>query len=155
MNIGELITAERIQAKASIRSKKHALEHLSQMLSGGTTQLTEDEILAALVNREKLGTTGMGGGVAIPHGRMGGLTHSVVAFLQLSDGIDFEASDGTPVDLIFALLVPEQTTEEHLKTLAALAEMLSEDDFCDRLRATGDAEALLDLLSSFSPAQAE
>lgn len=155
MNICDLITPERVHVSKDIQSKKRTLEDISRMLAGGTHQLRSDEVFSSLVNREKLGSTGLGDGVAIPHGRIAGLENGVGAFLKLSDGVDYEASDNAPVDLIFGLLVPEETNETHLKILATLAEMFTDDDFCARLRGTEDAEDVHQLLCEYSPAQAK
>lgn len=150
MTIAELITAERVQSCTGLNSKKRVLQQLSQLLAGGADDLTENDILTSLFNREKLGSTGLGQGVAIPHGRIGGLAQAVGAFVRLQDGVDYESNDGRKVDLIFGLLVPEDTTEEHLKILASLAAMFTDDEFCTRLRqASGDQ--LLELLSSYAP----
>lgn len=153
MNIADLITKDRVQAVAELKSKKRALEALSDLLSQATPYLTETEVLSSLINREKLGSTGLGQGVAIPHGRVHGLDDTVGAFMRLDEGIDYESSDGGQVDLIFGLLVPEECTEEHLQVLARLAEMFTDDDFCTRLR-RADADALHDLIAGYAPAPA-
>lgn len=149
MTIGDLITSDRLHISSDIQSKKRALEQLSRMLASGT-DLSEAQVFSSLINREKLGSTGLGDGVAIPHGRLAGLKDSVGAFLQLTQGVDYEASDNVPVDLIFGLLVPEDTNEAHLKILATLAEMFTDDDFCARLRGARKAEELQTLLTNYS-----
>lgn len=146
MNIAEIITADRIRICSDIRSKKRALEEVSQLLSSGAAYVSDTEIFTSLINREKLGSTGVGMGIALPHGRMKGVEGAVGALVRLDEGVDFESPDGTPVDIIFGLAVPEEATEDHLKILAGLAELAMQDDFGSRVRAAADAEALHALL---------
>lgn len=154
MNIADLISKDRVKAVSELKSKKRALEELSELLSQGTPYLTATDAFNSLISREKLGSTGLGQGVAIPHGRVRGLDESIGAFLRLGEAIDFEATDGGGVDLIFGLLVPEDTTEEHLQVLAHLAEMFTDDSFCRRLRETDNDETLHDLVAGYVPASA-
>ncbi len=154
MNIGEIINPDRVMVQDDINSKKRALEVISHSLAAGTPELSADDILSSLTAREKLGSTGLGGGVAIPHGRMRGIENSVGAFLRIGPGVDYEASDGQKVDLIFGLLVPQNCNEEHLKILAHLAEMFLDEGFCAKARATSDPKQLLELLVGYSPASA-
>lgn len=151
MTIADLIHPDRIRVVTDIRSKKRALEHLSEILSEATPYLTGTEIFTALIAREKLGSTGIGDGVAIPHGRLKGLDECVGAMIRLPEGVDFEAPDDAPVDLIFGLLVPRDSTETHLKILRALAEMFAEESCLERLRAAEDDEALHALLLDYDP----
>ncbi len=152
MKIAELLNAERVQVRFDLRSKKRVLEDLSKLLSLGAPALDDVGIFASLIGREKLGSTGLGGGVAIPHGRMRGLEQAVGAFLKLTPGVDYESTDGAPADLIFGLLVPEQATEEHLLVLRSLAEMFTDDSFCAELRAAADGNGLFALLKNYAPA---
>jgi PTS system nitrogen regulatory IIA component len=154
MNIGEIISPDRVQVQRDIHSKKRALEEISRLLAAGAPALSAEDILASLTAREKLGSTGLGGGVAIPHGRMRGIENSVGAFLRVGDGVDYEASDGQKVDLVFGLLVPQNCNEEHLKILAHLAEMFLDEDFCAKARAGNDPKLLHSLLIGYSPAAA-
>jgi PTS system nitrogen regulatory IIA component len=154
MNIAHIIAADRVGLLRGINSKKRALEEISRLLASGTTSLPESEILASLVNREKLGSTGLGEGVAIPHGRVRGIDKSIGAFIRVEGGVDYEAVDGRPVDLIFGLLVPQDCTEEHLGTLAGLAEMFLDENFCSAMRSTQDPQALLNMLVQYTPAAA-
>lgn len=154
MNIGDIITPDRVELLGDVNSKKRALEEISRLLAAGTSALEADVILASLVSREKLGSTGLGGGVAIPHGRMRGIEDSVGAFIRVNEGLDYEASDGEKVDMIFGLLVPQDCNEEHLKVLAHLAEMFLDEGFCAKARATTDPKVLHELLISYAPASA-
>lgn len=152
MKIADLLTADRVQLRADLRSKKRVLEELALLLTQAAPTIDRQDAFTSLVNREKLGSTGLGGGVAIPHGRMRGIDTAVGALLRLKPGVDYEASDGQPADLIFGLLVPEQATDAHLQILRALAEMFTDDAFCARLRAAPDSAALASLVSSYMPA---
>jgi PTS system nitrogen regulatory IIA component len=154
MKIGEIITPGRVEFQQEIRSKKRALEEISRLLAAGTPELARDDILVSLSSREKLGSTGLGGGVAIPHGRMRGIENSVGAFLRIGNGVDYEASDNHKVDLVFGLLVPQNCNEEHLKILASLAEMFLDETFCAKARAASDPRTLHELLVNYAPAAA-
>lgn len=146
MNISRYLNPESITCKSSIGSKKKLLETLSALLAVKITKLSEQTIFDCLINREKLGSTGLGNGVAIPHGRIDKLESPVCAFIKLDEGIDFDATDNQPVDLVFALLVPEDSTEEHLQVLSIIAEILSDQSFCTRLRNCRDSACLQELM---------
>ncbi|OBS09114.1 PTS IIA-like nitrogen regulatory protein PtsN [Acidihalobacter prosperus] len=148
MQIGELLTTERILSGADIHSKKRALEALSELLAQGG-QVSSHEVFDTLLARERLGSTGLGHGVAIPHGRMTGLKETQAAFIKLSGGIDFDAPDQQPVDLLFALLVPEDSASEHLETLSRLAQLFSDPVAVQQLRTADGSEATLGLLSDW------
>lgn len=151
MKLSEILTADRVVAGAALGSKKKVLEELSKLLAAGGS-LSSEEVFNSLVGREKLGSTGLGHGVAIPHGRLAGVTHSIGAFMRLKHGVDYDAHDGQAVDLVFGLLVPQSATEEHLKHLAAIAEMFSNEAFCAKLRETVDDKAMFKLITQYTPA---
>lgn len=151
MNIAEILSPDRVSQGHTFTSKKKALEELSQMLARGVPGVMAADILTSLAAREKLGSTGLGHGVAIPHGRMAGVTQSVGAFMRLKHPLDYDAHDGHPVDLVFGLLVPQGATEAHLKHLAAIAEMFSDPSFCQQAREAADEAALYKMLSSYTP----
>jgi PTS system nitrogen regulatory IIA component len=146
MQITELVSTDRIACDVDAHSKKRALEYLSQLISDGEDSLSTTDVFNSLIARERLGGTGVGYGVAIPHGRLKNTDQTLGAFVRLRAGIDFDAADKQPVDLLFALLVPEESTEEHLQTLAQLAAMFSDDEFRKKLREADDAEAIHELL---------
>ncbi|WP_020649686.1 PTS sugar transporter subunit IIA [Solimonas variicoloris] len=152
MKIADILSAERVSLGHTFTSKKKALEELSQLLARGTEGVSAADILASLSAREKLGSTGLGHGVAIPHGRIAGVSDSVGAFMRLKHPLDYEAHDGHPVDLIFGLLVPQGATEAHLKHLAAIAEMFSDESFCKKAREATDDRALFQLIGDYKPA---
>ena len=123
-------------------SKKRILEQAARLLAGSAEEPDTEQIFERLLERERLGSTGLAGGVALPHARVPGLKESRGAFLQLTKAVDFDALDDNPVDLVFALLVPENANEEHLQLLAKLAAMFNEEELRERLRKAGTDEAL-------------
>jgi nitrogen PTS system EIIA component len=140
------LVEERVGCGVEAASKKRVLEQLGQRLAESSQDLTQDEVFDALLERERLGSTGLGKGIALPHARMSKITQSVAAFIQLPEGIDFDAIDNQPVDLAFAMLVPEEATEEHLQLLAKLAQMFDDSGFCSDLRGAESTEQLLQLI---------
>lgn len=130
-------------------SKKRILERAAQLLAANSEDPTAEQIFERLLERERLGSTGLAGGVALPHARMPGIHDSRGAFLRLAEQVDFDALDGRPVDLVFALVVPEEATEEHLQLLARLAAMFNEEELRDQLR-TSDAKEALAILTGQS-----
>jgi len=153
MEISELLSAERVVYNIAISSKKRALEAVSNLLTEASgTGLSETAIFDGLVAREKLGSTGLGHGVAIPHGRFKDVVGAVAAFIKFEEGIDFDAIDGAPVDLVFALMVPEESTEEHLQLLASLAEMFSDASVREQLRQSSCSAEIIDVFKHWSSA---
>jgi len=149
MNISDIISPDRVVCDMDATSKKKALEQISDMLAGNSISVASQDIVDSLTARERLGSTGIGCGVAIPHGRLKNADHAIAAFAQLHQGIDFDAADNQAVDLLFALLVPEESTNEHLQLLSQLAEMFSDEEFRAKLRATKDQQAIYNLLSNW------
>lgn len=141
MKLSQILSPERTRCDVESSSKKRALEDIAQLVADDVGGLDAGELFNQLLAREKLGSTGLGDGVAIPHCRAADCPRVVGALLKLDSPIDFEAVDDVPVDLLFALIVPEQAHDEHLKALAAIAELASRDDFRRQLRACrNDAE---------------
>ena len=120
-------------------SKKRILEYIAHLIANHVPGIDEDVRFESLVAREKLGSTGFGNGIAIPHCRLIGCTTPISAVLHLETAIDFDAIDGEPVDLLFVLLVPEEATDQHLELLRQIASIFEQDDVRERLRnaATG------------------
>ena len=147
MHISEILTSDRILCNVALSSKKAVLETLSGLIAGTGSGLTGQEVFNSLLSRERLGGTGLGNGIALPHGRLKNGPSTIAAFIQLKQGVDYDAIDHQPVDLIFALLVPEQSTEEHLQVLAQLAEMFNKPEFLARLRREESNEAIYNLLT--------
>lgn len=150
MQIIDIIDPSRIVTGVQVGSKKRTLELLSERLAASSPELGQAEVFSALLGREKLGSTGLGHGVALPHGRLQACTRPVGALAILEQPIDFDAVDGQPVDILFAMLVPEASTEEHLQLLAQLAELFGDPDNCQRLRHS-DADGLYRLLTEWRP----
>jgi nitrogen PTS system EIIA component len=154
MQISTLLDPDRVACRQDSTSKKRTLDLLSQLLAAALPDYSEGELVDSLINRERLGSTGLGNGVALPHGRLAGLEKPLAAFVTLSDGgIDFDAIDNQPVDLLFALLVPEESTDEHLQILARLAAMFSDAEFCTSLRECTTARQCLDQISHWDTLQ--
>ena len=115
-------------------SKKRVLEYIAHLIASDLPDIDEDVLFESLVAREKLGSTGFGNGIAIPHCRLIGCNEPISAVLHLATAIDFDAIDGEPVDLLFVLLVPEEATDEHLELLRQIASIFEQDDVRERLR---------------------
>jgi nitrogen PTS system EIIA component len=143
------IALERVDCDLDIASKKRILQRLGELLASAQPGLTPATVFEHLLERERLGSTGLGHGIALPHARMNHVKESVGAFIQLRKAVDFNAIDGCPVDLAFALLVPEEATDEHLQLLARLAAMFDNDGLCDRLRQARSAQQLLDCIQTW------
>jgi PTS system nitrogen regulatory IIA component len=148
MLISDLLSPERIQFDVHSSSKKRLLELISRELARNSSSLSEREIFESLCARERLGSTGLGKGVAIPHGRVKGSDTVQASFIRLKKPLPFDAVDGEPVDLLFAMTVPEQCNEDHLKLLAQVAELFSNPDLLKQLREAENSGRLLQLLSS-------
>ena len=146
MEIIDLITTESVVANLRATSKKQALQDLSRR-TADITGLHERTIFDVLMERERLGTTGVGNGIAIPHGKLANLDRLHGLFARLEQPIDFHAIDERPVDLIFVLLAPETAGADHLKALARISRLLRDQGICDKLRGTDSAEALFAILT--------
>ncbi len=152
MTITDLVAPEAILPTLKVNSKKQALQELAAKAARSTGR-AEREVFEILLQRERLGSTGIGDGVAIPHGKLPKLNRLVGLFARLEKPIDFEALDGHPVDLIFLLLAPEAAGADHLKALARIARLLRDPAIAAKLRAATDAEILYRLITA-SPASA-
>lgn len=146
MDIEDLLSPRSIVWGLKASSKKQVLQELARRATD-ITGITEREIFDVLLERERLGSTGVGQGVAIPHGKLAELDHLVGLFAKLESPVDFDAVDGEPVDLVFLLLAPRETGAEHLKALARVSRLLRDRDLCKRLRGTSNADALFALLT--------
>jgi PTS system nitrogen regulatory IIA component len=145
----QFIVAGRIGTGLEIGSKKRLLEVLGELLAADDPTLRPEIVFERLLERERLGSTGLGHGIALPHARMKEVGEAIGAFVQLQSGVDFDAIDEKPVDLAFALLVPESATEIHLQLLSRLATMFSDPGLRDRLRQVRSAEDVLGLLDDW------
>jgi PTS system nitrogen regulatory IIA component len=161
MNLETLISANAVISNPEIKSKKRALEflaeHLTLQVNQSSTGVTTEDVDALgifqlLTEREKLGSTSMGHGVALPHTRTSLTKNAIGAFLKLDKGIDFDNPDQQATDLIFALIVPEHYTDEHLKILAHLASLFSDEKFCGTLRESNNSQEIYNKLINWQPA---
>jgi PTS system nitrogen regulatory IIA component len=146
MEVSDLLTVDSVIADLRVTSKKQALQEMSRH-AAAITGLDERAVFDILLERERLGTTGVGDGLAIPHGRLQGLNQIHGFFARIEKPIDFEAIDDRPVDLIFLLLAPEGAGADHLKALARISRLLRGPSFCDKLRGANNRDALYALLS--------
>jgi PTS system nitrogen regulatory IIA component len=149
--IAQLLPESNILLDLEATSKKRLFEQVGQLFED-RAQIARALVFDSLFAREKLGSTGLGQGIAIPHGRIKGLTRALGAFVRPRHPIPFDAPDGKPVAQVFVLLVPEHATEEHLQLLSELAEMFSERTFRERLAAATDPASLHRLFSTWVPA---
>ena len=145
MEIADLLRPEHVIAHLRATSKKQALQDLARR-AAQTSGQNERAIFDVLMERERLGTTGVGNGIAIPHGKLATLDRLHGLFARLDHPIDFDAIDERPVDLIFLLLAPESAGADHLKALARVSRLLRDKAACEKLRGTDDQEALYALL---------
>lgn len=147
MLISDLLSPESIRCDVYSPSKKRLLEIISEELARHNDDLSAREIFESLCARERLGSTGLGHGVAIPHGRVKGDRPIRASFIRLKKPLPFDSIDGEPVDLLFAMTVPENCGEDHLKLLAHIAERFSDPDLLKALREAENPNAMLQLLS--------
>jgi PTS system nitrogen regulatory IIA component len=146
MTLTDLITRDAVVASLKVGAKKHALQELSA-IAARQCGMPASEIFEALLQRERLGSTGIGSGIAIPHGKLAKVEHIFGVFARLEKPIDFEALDGQPVDLILLLIAPESAGADHLKALARAARLLRSQSTTAKLRATRDANTLYGILA--------
>ncbi|WP_404408887.1 PTS IIA-like nitrogen regulatory protein PtsN [Pseudidiomarina marina] len=147
MDLSTLLSPDCTRCAVDGSSKKKVLELIGQMAAPRLSGTTSFDVFESLLNRERLGSTGIGMGVAIPHGRLASANKPVAILITLSSPIDFDAIDNQPVDIIFALLVPEDQHEQHLQTLASVAQRLN-DKICTRaLRDAHSDQELYDLFT--------
>ena len=144
----QFIVVDRIESDLEIGSKKRLLEVFGRLLANSNPTLSPEAIFEHLLERERLGSTGLGHGIALPHARMKGVTHAVGAFVQIRKGIDFDAIDDQPIDLAFAMLVPDSASEIHLQLLSKLATMFNEPRLREALRKAATPEQIYQLLET-------
>lgn len=152
MSLTSLLEPARVLANVDARSRKHALEILSELIAGSSEAMQQIDVLEALLERERIGSTGLGNGCAIPHGSLPELETSVGAFLKLNEPVDFNAQDGKPVNLIFAVLLPGSAEDSHFEKVAEVAKALSDPRLAAALLEAGGSRAVFDLLAGYQPA---
>lgn len=146
MDLGDLISTDSVVSRLPAKSKKQVLQALSAH-AARLAGLPERDIFDTLLQRERLGSTGVGRGVAIPHGKLAGLSQILGVFARLEQPVDFESVDREPVDLVFLLLAPESAGADHLKALARISRLLRAPDSIEKLRASKNEAALYSLLT--------
>ncbi|MGY6587820.1 MAG: PTS sugar transporter subunit IIA [Wenzhouxiangella sp.] len=147
MQLTDVLSADPRSGGLCVSSKKSLLEKAAELLASASDTADAREVFESLCQRERLGSTGLGHGVAIPHGRVSGQAGVSAAMIRLSTPIDFDAPDSEKVDLFFALSVPEQCSDLYLRLLAEMAERLGNADHRERLRAAASGEDVLKLLA--------
>lgn len=140
--LSQILTPQRTVCRGPVRNKASLFDAIARVLCDDQPTLSRDAVLDRLVAREALGSTGMGQGIAIPHCRMTECTKPLGCLLTLGEAIPFDSPDGVPVDLVFVLLVPAHAHQEHLDILANIAQLISQAEICDRLRACTDNHSL-------------
>jgi len=146
MEIADLLSPDAVVSHLKAASKKQVLQEMANK-AASLTGLSGRRIYETLTEREKLGSTGMGQGIAIPHGRVAGVEKMTGLFAQLDHPVDFDSMDDQPVDLVFLLLAPEGAGADHLKALARIARLLRDQDIAKKLRASRDAQAIYSVLA--------
>lgn len=146
MSLEQILKKEYLNENLQAKNKNEALDELADIVIKGPLKLSKPQIYDALLQREKLGSTGIGDGVAIPHGKISNLEQVIVAFGRSKNGVVFDSIDGKPVHIFFLLLAPENSTSQHLKTLAKICRMLKVDNFRKRLMAAESNDDLYEII---------
>ncbi len=150
-----ILDPERVLSGVAARSKKHALDMLSELLAEGERPLHKLEVFDHLISRERLGSTAIGHGIAIPHARLENLQKIRAAFIRLTEPVEFDAADGKPIYILFGLLVPNGDEQNHLSLLSTIAKMLADPAYRAALDEAADSDELYDLLTAFDPPDSE
>ena len=148
MKLTDILSEEHIVADLSARSKKGVIEELSNVLLKFEPSLDKTKLLEVLVERERLGSTGIGDGIAIPHGKMAGIEDLLLSFGRSSAGVDFDSLDGKPAHLFFLVVAPERSAGVHLKALARISRFLKSQSVRRDLMAAGDAAQIFSLIEA-------
>ena len=148
--ISQLLPSSNVIVDLDVASKKRVFEQAG-LLFENTQHIARSQVFESLFAREKLGSTGLGQGVAIPHGRIKGLREAVAALIRMKEAIPFDAPDGQPVNLACILLVPEKATDKHLQILSELAQMFSDKKLRESLLQSKDADGIHQLIVGWSP----
>ena len=147
MTVSALLSPTRIFLDIEISSKKKLLELIANVVAD-QTDLSESSIYANLLNRERLGSTALGGGFAVPHARVNDLDNTLACFFRLKEAVAFEAPDNQPVDLVFTIIIPEEATEEHLVILSSLAKIFSDASVCGAIRNAENKDEVARIIES-------
>lgn len=153
MELSDFLEPDAVRTYPNVASKKRLLQTIAD-LSGDIHNLSVDRVFSALQEREVLGATGMGKGIAVPHARISDVSRVTGFFIRLETPVDFDAIDRQPVDLVFALLAPEDAGSDHLKALARVSRTLRDETVCRKLRSTDETAALFAILTESPTSQA-
>ena len=149
MQLEEILSLERCHCRIEGVSKKRILAKISEIVSENIESLEVSEVFDALMAREQLGTTGLGNGIAIPHCRLAPCENIIGVLITLDEAVNFDSLDNKPVDILFVLLVPREENDEHVRTLAELATLFNDEDFCYTIRHTNDREDLYNIAITY------
>lgn len=147
MKISDLVTADNILFKSECHSKKRVLEAAATQLGERSDSLDENKLFSALIARERLGSTGLGNGIAIPHCHIADIAKPTSLLITLAEPIDFDSVDDKPVDILFVLVVPDGQEQQHLDTLASIVECFSNANLMEQLRSADSEETLQQLIA--------
>ena len=145
-DLTQILSPSRCQSQVPGQSKKRIFQEVAELLVTDQPELNADDVVTRLLAREKLGSTGLGRGIAIPHCRLDGCQQPLGVLMSLATPTDFDAPDDEPVDLLCVLVVPEEANQEHLEILAALARLFSQDPLCSALRACDNGDELFEVI---------
>lgn len=146
VTLDQILAPERVRSNVPAGSRKRTLQVLGEIFADADPELSALSVFDRLVARERLGSTGLGEGCALPHARVPGLGRTLAAFLRLRAGVDFDSPDHEPVDLVFGLLVPEESTDEHLEILAAVAGVFSDERVRSSIRSVEEPTRIREVL---------
>lgn len=149
MDLENILSGDRCFCQINGVSKKRLFNQLSELIAKNCAQLDANNVFEALMARERLGSTGLGKGIAIPHCKVSECDDIIGALVTLDNAIEFDAIDDKPVDLLFFLIVPQQQSDEHIKALAHIAELFNDEDFCFTLRHTQDNVDLFNIAITY------
>lgn len=147
MTISALLSPQRIFLDTEISSKKKLLELIANIVAD-QTEMPESAIYSNLLNRERLGSTGLGHGFAVPHARLENLDKTIGCLFRLKEPVNFESPDNQPVDLVFTIIIPQEATEEHLMILSSLAGIFSQTDVCEAIRGATSRDEIAQIIES-------
>lgn len=154
MNLTSMLTENCTKSAVLFNSKKRILEYIAELAQQQLPEMTDYSILEALMTREKLGSTGIGGGIAIPHGKLKSVTKPILVFVVSKEPIPFDAIDNQPVDIFCAIMIPEDQCQAHLSTLAGIAKLLSQKELTKKIRHADTNQQLYQLLVEYSESEA-
>ena len=147
MPLLDFLPTDGVMTDLSASSKKQLIENIAEH-AGSLTGLSARAVFDALMQRERLGSTALGRGFAVPHARVENLDDTLACFFRLKEAVNFEAPDDVPVDLVFTIVIPEQATEEHLIILSSLARVFSNDEVCEAIRVAGSKDEIAQIIQS-------